>query len=112
MRLICICHLILFVLLISLFISSDGARKKNKKSRKNGKVTEEDSSDNSSQREKHSKITGSNFDSTVDAHTINGGRDTTDLSLQTDDLSLQEEENELRVNLLRAIVNHGDGRNG
>ena len=109
MRLICICHLILFVLLISLFISSDGARKKNKKkSRKNSKVTEEDSSDISSQREKHSKITGSKLDSTVDTHTINGGRDTTDLSLQTDDLSLQEEENELRVNLLRAIVNHGD----
>ena len=109
MRITYLCHLILVVLLISFFISSDGAKKKNKrKSKKNDRVNEADSADNSSQREKHSRIAESELNSAGEPLSNNGGGDTADPSLLTDDPSLQVEENELRVNLLRAIVNHGD----
>ena len=109
MRITYLCHLILVVLLISFFISSDGAKKKNKrKSKKNDRVNEADSADNSSEREKHSRIAGSELNSAGEPFSNNRGGDTLDPSLLTDDPSLQAEENELRVNLLRAIVNHGD----
>ena len=108
MRITYLYHLILVVLLVSLFISSDGAKKKKRKSKKNDRVNEADSADNSSEREKHSRIAGSELNSAGEPFSNNRGGDTLDPSLLTDDPSLQAEENELRVNLLRAIVNHGD----